>query len=250
MINLTLDQLTIRRGSKEICQQLSMTMQPGQCWGLIGRNGQGKTTFLHTLCGLLKAISGRVLLDNVDLHTLSRRHIAERMGLLLQPQRFLFPTSVLDAIHSATYAINRKTSPALHATIMQTLQLESLAAKGVLELSGGEQQRVALARLLHQDPDILLLDEPTSFLDPLFQHKVLGYLQKQCRTANRLVMFSCHDINLVARYCDHLILLLPSGEVRHGALETILTADNLAAMSGCHWQEINEQIWCSYEAAI
>ncbi|HEY9050638.1 MAG TPA: ABC transporter ATP-binding protein [Gammaproteobacteria bacterium] len=242
---LSSKQLSISIGGKQICNALDLNIEAGQVWGILGRNGIGKTTLLHTLAGLREADSGEIFLNSNSINQLSRKHIAQRIGLLLQHHEDSFPASVLETVISGRHPhINqwRWENESDHEIALQALQsvaLQDLASRPVNQLSGGERQRVAIAGLLTQQPEIYLLDEPNSHLDLNYQIQILNHFSQLAREQHNAIVMSLHDINLAARYCDHLLLLLGNGEYLQGPTHTLLNTDNLQRLFQHPLQEID-----------
>ena len=181
-------------------EALNFAVEPGQIWGVLGPNGAGKTTLLHTLAGLRAPRHGSVCLGEHPLADLKRRTISQQLGMVFQEQ--------LDVGHLSDRLVNT--------------------------LSGGERQRVAIATVLTQAPDTWLLDEPTNHLDLHHQVSVLQLLTEQARSG-RSVFMCLHDLNLAARWCDHLLLLYPNGEACWGPAERMLVP---AALERLYDQEL------------
>jgi iron complex transport system ATP-binding protein len=224
--------LRVAIGQRALCRRLDLAFSGGQCWGMLGRNGCGKTTLLHTLAGLLPAAGGELRLDGEALSRLPRRRIARRLGLLLQQQDTRFPMRVDEAVLAGRYAhLGPWRQPSgedlrKSALALERVGLASLGGRNLQTLSGGELQRVAIATLLAQAPPLLLLDEPVSHLDLHEQTRILRLLREMARQGSSVVM-SLHDINQALRYCSHL-LLIHHGRVLHGSVARLGTASLLA----------------------
>lgn len=238
MTRLSLEKLTVRRGEKVLSQQLSITMQGGQCWGLLGRNGAGKTTLLHSLAGLYTPDSGTIQMDGLDIDSYSRRQLAQKLGLLFQDHENSFPATVLETVlqgrHPHIPAWRWEDADDLQHSIhaLRLLELDAMQRRTATALSGGEQQRLAIATLLNQAPQIYLLDEPTNHLDLHQQIKILDLFKMQVREQNRLCIMALHDVNLVQRFCDHVILLEEGGGSISGPASEILNVENLTRLYG------------------
>jgi len=226
-------QLKVKIGNTLVCRDLTIECKAGEVWGVLGRNGKGKTTLLHTLAGLRPAISGEIFIQQNSIHQLTRRQIAQQLGVLLQHHEDSFPCSVIETVISGRHPhINhwqwesRNDWDIAHKAL-QSVQLSHLAQRPVNQLSGGERQRVAIATLITQNPQIMLLDEPNSHLDLKYQIMILDYLFKLTKSAQKTILMTLHDINLAARYCDKLILLMGDGEVQVGEANELLSEDNL-----------------------
>jgi iron complex transport system ATP-binding protein len=227
--------LEISQGGRSLCQGLELELGTSECWAILGGNGSGKTTLLHTLAGLLPALHGEILLDHQPLHTLPRRSIAQQLGLLLQESYDPFPTTVLETALSGRhphlgrwqnegdedYAIARKA--------LTLMELAGMEQRMVQTLSGGERRRLAIATLLTQSPQLLLLDEPLNHLDLHHQQQLLLQLRHLANGGQTVVMV-LHDPNLALRYCDRVLLLYGDGQWESGACEELLTVERLSRL--------------------
>jgi iron complex transport system ATP-binding protein len=213
----------------------------GEFVALLGGNGTGKSLLLRTLAGLRPAGGGAVLLDGQDIGSLERRAIATRLGFLPQdpetsPQGTLFDSVLLGRFaHLGFWEANGPQDEQRTQHALGAVGLESLAARELSTLSGGEQRRAAIARLLVQAPSVYLLDEPTNHLDPAQQVGILQRLHELTR-ADGAVIASLHDPNLALRFADRLWLLSGTGKItvvdRAG-----LEARHLAELYGIDYAE-------------
>ena len=228
--------LTVRIGQVEVCRALDLEFAPGQCWAILGRNGSGKTTLLHTLAGLRAPTAGVVQLDGRELTAQPRRHVARRLGLLMQDNQDPFPATVLETAllgrhpHLPLWGWEDANDQRLARDALRQVGLTGWDERIIATLSGGERRRLALATLLTQDPEILLLDEPTNHLDLQHQVDLIGLLARQAQQQQKTVVMVLHDLNLAARFADHCLLLFgdgttaagPGGEIlRQGDLERL-----------------------------
>ncbi len=207
---LQVRQLSFHYGRKAVLSDVSFQVQPGEIVAILGPNGSGKSTLLRCLNRILKPQSGTVHLAESNLAGFSPEEIARRIAYV--PQRIeSAPLSVFDAV-----LLGRRPYLTWFASsddyrkveeILVRLQLDSLAMRPVDRLSGGESQKVALARALIQESKILLLDEPTSALDLKNQVEFLTVLREIVRERNLLAVMSLHDINIAIRYTDRFLLL-------------------------------------------
>ncbi|MCW8917407.1 MAG: ABC transporter ATP-binding protein [Gammaproteobacteria bacterium] len=233
MTRLTVEGLAIQAGGRTLCQGLELTLAPGQCWAILGGNGSGKTILLHTLAGLLPATAGTIRLDDHPLAALPRRHIAQRLGLLLQESHDPFPTSVLETAMSGRHPhLGRwqQEGDEDHAIVHQALAamaLSGMEQRVVQTLSGGERRRLAIATLLTQTPQLLLLDEPLNHLDLHHQQQLL-HQQRRLAREGRTVVMVLHDPNQALRYCDRALLLYGDGRWESGVCEELLTVERLS----------------------
>ena len=227
-MKITLDNVTIAIANKCICQNLSLQLSPGETWAVLGPNGIGKTTLLHTLIGLRQPEQGQVLLNDVPLSHYSAKTIASHIGILLQNQEYTFANTVFDTIYSGAYAnaLSKRTVTKNILQIAKELKLTELLSRSITKLSGGEKRRVDFATLLLQAPQLYLLDEPTNHLDIKHQQHVLRTSKKLASQGNT-VMISTHDINLAHTYCDKIIMLFGNGVTAVGNTDIILHENNL-----------------------
>lgn len=215
----------------------SARIEPGQRWGVLGPNGAGKTSLLHTLAGLRAPRSGSVLLDGKPLTALSRRDIARALAVIFQERQDGFPATVFETALIGRHPFlslwqrERADDIALAQQALEKMSLTALQDRLVTTLSGGERQRVAIATALTQSPSIWLVDEPTNHLDLHHQVAVMKLLSEQAEQGASVFM-CLHDVNLAARWCDHLLLLYPNGELCFGPAEKMLIPDALERLYG------------------
>ncbi len=230
--------LDVEIGAQRVCNQLDLNLEKGQFWGLLGRNGVGKTTLLHTLAGLRPPTGGEVYLDDAPLTQLSRRNVAQRVGVLFQDISDPFPATVLETVlmgrhpHLGRWQWEGAEELSRARARLADFGLRALTQRPVQTLSGGERRRLALATLLTQDPQLFLLDEPTNHLDLHFQMTVLDHFRRQCRSGGKTTVAILHDVNLAARFCDHLLLLLDHGDYLCGPTRTLLNANTIERLYG------------------
>ena len=229
--------LTVEIANKVVCQQLNLTIRPGESWGILGINGVGKTTLLHTLAGLRIPKEGDIFLQGSALPQLSRQSIAQTMGLLLQDSYDPFPATVLETAligrhpHLKPWQMETAEDMAQAEKALACMELKGMEQRDVTTLSGGERRRLAIATLLTQAPDLLLLDEPGNHLD--LRHQISVHEHLHALTAQgKAVLMVQHDLNLTARYCDHVLLLLGDGKWHSGSVEEILQAERLSDLYG------------------
>jgi len=238
MSRLEAAQLGIRIGGVEVCSQLDLRINAGENWGILGRNGAGKTTLLHTLAGLRRPDRGSVMLDGTTLPRLSRRSIARHIGVLLQDHQDAFPASVMETVLIGRHPYlgplqwEGAADYAAATEALRAVGLECMETRDIASLSGGERRRLGIATLLAQDPNILLMDEPTNHMD--FHHQILtlDLLKQRTRDGVKSMILVLHDPNLALRYCDHFLLLYGDGETLQGTAEAVLTQPNLERLYG------------------
>ena len=216
---------------RRVVHGVDLAVPAGQVTVIVGANGCGKSTLLRALGRILRPVEGRVELDGRDLHRMRPREVASVLGLL--PQQPVAPEgiSVGDLVgrgrhpHQGAF---RRWSAADAEAVARALALtdtQDLVGRRVEELSGGQRQRVWVAMMLAQDPRILLLDEPTTYLDIAHQVDVLDLLADLNQQRGTTVVMVLHDLNLAARYADHLVVMAAGRLVREGAPADVLDAE-------------------------
>ncbi|NWN81569.1 MAG: ABC transporter ATP-binding protein [Halomonas sp.] len=229
--------LVIDVPGREDGRVLDLAVESGQVWGVLGPNGAGKTTLLHTLAGLRPPRAGAVCLGEASLASLRRRDVARRLGLIFQERHDGFPATVLETAligrHPwlSAWQMEDGEDRRLAEAALERLDVAHLAGRLVSTLSGGERQRLAIATVLTQAPAIWLADEPTNHLDLRHQASAMALLAEQAREG-RAVMMCLHDLNLAARWCDHLLLLYPDGEACWGPARDMLVPEAMERLYG------------------
>jgi len=225
--------LHITIGTTTVCSDLEITINSGERWCVLGRNGTGKTTLLHTLAGLRPPDAGNITLNHQPLSRLPRRSVARHLGLLFQDHTDAFPASVLETVltgrHPWLGPLQWESSQdlAIAKNALHAVDLCDMEDRMVNTLSGGERRRAGIACLLAQQPQLLLLDEPTNHLDIHHQISMLNLLQEHVTQNGKALLLVMHDLNLAVRYCNRFLLLFGDGETEQGTAEAVLTQANL-----------------------
>lgn len=214
-----------------VLEEVNLSLKAGDMMGVIGPNGSGKSTLLGMLCGLLPPRSGEVLLHGKPITQYKRAEVARRMGMVPQAAELAPGFSVLETALAGRFAVmggrvfeSAEDLDAARQALEQT-GIWGLRERRAGELSGGECQRLALARALSSRPGILLLDEPTSALDLEHQLRVMGMLERACRADGLAVCLVSHDLNLASLYCNNLLLLAKGRPLAMGAPQEVVTPD-------------------------
>ncbi|MDH3902048.1 MAG: ABC transporter ATP-binding protein [Xanthomonadales bacterium] len=239
MTSLACQSLDVSIGGKDICSKLNLALEPGQFWGLLGPNGIGKTTLLKCMAGLSPPDSGNVLLENQGIENLPRRVVARLLGMLQQHTVYVFDASVLETAmtgrhpHLAYWEREGPKDKQKALDAIRAVDLAGFESRSVTGLSGGEARRLAFASLIVQEPAILLLDEPTNHLDMKHQIRIMNQVKGQVIDENRSAMIALHDVNLAARYCTHIVMLLGKGDWQAGPVLELLDRENLERLYQC-----------------
>ena len=230
--------LSVSLGGKRLVRNLDVDITPGQRWCVLGPNGSGKTTLLSVLAGMRTPDDGDVRLEGRAYSEIEPRIAARRRALLLQSRRFAFRMSVRDCVslgrhpHLGRFGWPGSADRQHVDAGLEIMDLQALADRDVLELSGGEQQRTHLATILVQAPKLFLLDEPTTHLDLRHQAALFMHLRSLCEREGRAVIFSTHELSAAAAFATHAMLLSGEGIVTHGPCETVLEAKLLTTVFG------------------
>jgi iron complex transport system ATP-binding protein len=235
---LSAESLSLGYADRTVIRGLDLEVATGEVSVIVGANACGKSTLLRSMSRLLAPREGRVVLDGKEVHRLPAKELARTLGLL--PQSPIAPEgiTVSDLVgrgrhpHQGMLSRWTKDDDLAVAEALEATHTVELADRAVDELSGGQRQRVWIAMSLAQRTDILLLDEPTTFLDVNHQVEVLDLLTDLNRTRGTTVVMVLHDINLAARYADRLIALADGGVYAQGSPAEVLDEDMVRAVFG------------------
>jgi len=236
-MSLVSHQLTLQTGTRTLVDALDLTLESGEVLGILGANGAGKSTLLTVMAGLAVPAQGHITLDGHALDTLPPLTRAQHIGLLPQGDEGGFFGSVADFVALGRYPFDAAQgrpvgdAPGDLAPHLATWELAELARRPLDTLSGGERQRARLAQLAVQAPQIALLDEPLTHLDPAHQAKLLTWARSEA-DAGHSVALTLHDPNWAACHCDRLLFLHGDGRWQLGTPANLLTPDALEALYG------------------
>jgi iron complex transport system ATP-binding protein len=217
---------------QSVLNNIQMTVGVNDVLTILGPNGVGKTTLLKCINGLLKIKTGTILVDEEELHKLSRIEVAKRIGYV--PQRAdvskitVFDSVLLGRKPHITWDVSNK-DVRIAKDVISRLGLDALSLKYIDEISGGELQKVQIARALVQEPKVLLLDEPTSSLDLCNQHRIMAALVDVVKNNDLTAIMTMHDINLAMQYSDKFIML-KDGEIFAAGGHEVITPENIEAV--------------------
>ena len=238
MIKLEAEKLSLAYGHNVVMRDLTFQALPGEMVGLIGPNGSGKSTVIKAMSRVMPPYSGKILVDGREIAKIPRAELARLIGVV--PQMPLLPSTftAFEIVlmgrnpHLGLFQHESTSDMAITWQAMGRTVTQSLAERKVGELSGGEIQRLVIARVLAQQPKSILLDEPTSNLDINYQLEILDLIKSLCREDNLAVVITMHDLNLASQYCDRLILINRGQVHAQGTPAEVINAKNIEEVYG------------------
>lgn len=228
--------LSFHFGRRLILHDISFSVPSGVVVSLVGPNGSGKSTLLRCIVGALEVKSGSILIDGQVVGRKNRRQIANRIGYVPQMEANGFPATVFD-----TVLLGRR--PYIHwnpsnydldvvSETLLILGLEKFALRDTNELSGGEKQKVLIARAIAREPEMLVLDEPTSSLDLKHQLEILKLINRLTKQNGMSVIMAMHDLNLAAMYSDRIVMIKQGSILGDGPPNELITIENIRSLYG------------------
>jgi iron complex transport system ATP-binding protein len=234
---LEFEAVAVQLGDRRILDGVDLKVPKGAVVSLAGKNGAGKTTLLRIASRVLRPAAGEVRVAGIPIDQFSRRDLAKQIAVVPQDASVTFPFSAIEVVlmgrspHLGTLGFESRADIELAHQIMARIGIEDLADRSILDLSGGERQLVMIARALTQEPQVLLLDEPTAHLDLAHRVAVLDLI-KEFAQGERSALVVSHDLSLSARSCDQLALLAEGRVLSSGPPLEVLTAENLQRTFG------------------
>lgn len=224
------------RSGQEILSNICFQIDDGKVLSILGPNGTGKTTLLKCISSILKPVRGRAVVNGREVAAMGLRERAKCIGYVPQYENSVFPINVIDTIMMGRlpYSNRRYTEKDREIVfhLLSKMELEDYAFRFTNELSGGERQRIFIARALAQEPQFLLLDEPTASLDLKNQIFTLDLIQSIAKQKGLGVIMSIHDLNLAAMFSDKILMLKDSKVFAFGTVEEVITEENIKAVYG------------------
>ena len=236
---LDIKDISLKYRDKSILLTVSFMVSAGEFFVIIGPNGAGKTSLLKVLSGLQKAQQGSVTVKDEDIATYTRRSLAQIMAIVPQQIEVGFPFTVAETVimgrtpHLGILGMEGKNDFHIAEEAMEFTEVAHLADRKLFQLSGGELQRVIIARAICQQPEIILLDEPTTALDPAHQLKIMDLMERFRKQHNTTIIMVSHDLNLASMYGDRLLLLKEGRVVKTGNPQEVLNKSLLEESYGC-----------------
>jgi iron complex transport system ATP-binding protein len=227
--------ISINYGSRSVIHDVSLELSGGEVTAIVGPNGAGKSTLLRTLNGTIKPAAGEIILDGVNLNSLSRRTISRRIATVGQEGELRFPVTVLEFVLGGRYAWASQSAWGwetssdidIAESVLRETRLEEFAGRRMNELSGGERQRAVLARALATEAPVLLLDEPTANLDLGHQAAILALVRDRCDKLGTSALVVTHDLNLTAEFATRVLMLKNGRRLALGSPAEVLTQESL-----------------------
>ena len=236
---LKLDSIGFKYDKKQVLKDISLAVNAGEILGILGPNGSGKSTLLRVMDGVLSPEEGSITINDKLYHSLKRNALAREVAMVAQEQHFRFSFTCIEVVLMGRFPHLKRMQFEDHNDLriaMDSLKAThaiEFAERSIHDLSGGEKQRVLIARALAQEPRVILLDEPTSFLDLKFKREVFKLISSLSKEKGLGVAIVSHDIDLVAQYCSKIILLKNGTVYRTGDPDTVITSENIEDVYEC-----------------
>jgi len=222
-----------------VLQDVSFGIEKGEFIGMIGPNGSGKSTLLKILCRLLSPQQGEIFFESAPLKKMNRTDIAKKVALVPQEAYLLFPFRVIEIVlmgrspYLGHLMFEKENDLEIVKKVMEWTKILPFAERPMDELSGGERKRVFIARALAQEPDVILLDEPTANLDIHHQIDFLNLILTLNRERGLTIVMASHDMNIASEFSDRLILLQQGRIWKMGIPSEVITQENIERIYGC-----------------
>jgi len=236
MSRIHANQVNFSYDQKQILHNISLEMKAGKFTGIIGPNGSGKTTFAKLMSKLLKPDSSSVYINNEDINDVKISDLAKVMAMVPQASQITYDLTVYEVVmlgrtpHMKRFQRESDYDLNLVKEVMMETDTWQYKDRMIHQLSGGERQRVIIARALAQEPEILILDEPVTYLDIHHQLQVMSLIKKLSKTRNMTIITILHDLNYALMYCDHVILLSEGRVFKHGEPQEVVTKNHIKSV--------------------
>lgn len=236
---LKLKNIGFKYDEKQVLKDINLAVNAGEILGILGPNGSGKSTLLKVMDGVLSPEGGEIEVNGKSYQSLKRNALAREVAMVAQEQHFRFSFSCIEVVlmgrfpHLKRLQFEDQNDLKIAMEALRATHAQEFAERSIHDLSGGEKQRVLIARALAQEPRVVLLDEPTSFLDLKFKREVFKLVSSLSREKGLGVAIVSHDIDLVAQYCSKIILLKNGTIYRAGDPDSVITAVNIEDVYEC-----------------
>lgn len=233
---LRIENLSLSYGEKHVVQNLNLRVKKGQVVSIIGPNASGKSTILKSIAGIIKPASGKIFIEEKDISKMDSKRLAQKVSILLQQNRTPDDISVEELVYFGRYPRKKwfegfeSSDKKIIEEVMRLTNTLSLRDKTLEKLSGGERQRAWIAMALAQEPDILLFDEPTTYLDLAHQIEFLELVNRLNRETGVTAVLVLHDLNQAARYGNYLFAMKDGQLFAQGSPQEVLTPENILSI--------------------
>lgn len=235
---VTLDDVTLSYNGSPVLSRISFSARQGRILGLVGPNGSGKSTLIRAISRVISPVRGRILVSGQDVGKMKSREAARLVAVAPQNPELPKMITAFELVlmgrtpHLRFLQSEGKKDFAVVREIMDATGTADLAERRIGRLSGGELQKLTIARALAQEPDVLLLDEPTAYLDINHQKEILNLVRSLCTDKGLTVIVCLHDLNIASRYCHRLIMLAKGAIYAQGEPSEVLTEENIKQVYG------------------
>ena len=236
---LILKNVSFNYGDSWTLRGINLQIHRSELLGILGPNGSGKTTLLKIMDGILAPNEGEILVNGMSLSSLGRKETARRIAMVSQENYFGFDFSVLEVVlmgrfpHLGRLQFEGERDVKVALKALDATHTRSFSDRSIHRLSGGEKQRVLLARALAQEPQVILLDEPTAFLDIKYKREIFQLISTLSKDRGLAVVVVTHDLDLTAQYCQRLVLLKAGEIYQMGDPATVITSSNIQTVYDC-----------------
>lgn len=230
---IEINNLNFKFGKQSVLQHISMNVEKGKFYSIIGPNGSGKTTLLRNIDRVLESVKDTIFINGEDISFMKQKEIAKIMSVVPQNTNIDFDFTVLDIVmmgrtpHIKRFEVENEKDIIKVREAMEITNTWSLREKNINHLSGGERQRVIVARAIAQDTEVVLLDEPVSNLDLYHQIEVMNTVKSLVEKRNIIVIAVLHDLNLASSYSDHIFLMNNGKLFCEGTPKEVITEENI-----------------------
>ncbi len=233
---LRIEDVSLSYGDKPVVQNLSLRVKKGQVVSIIGPNASGKSTILKSIAGIIKPVSGKIFIEEKDISKMDSKKLAQKVSILLQQNKTLDDMSIEELVYFGRYPHKKwfegfeVSDKKIIEEVMKLTNTFALRDKTLETLSGGERQRAWIAMALAQEPDILLFDEPTTYLDLAHQIEFLELVNRLNKETGVTVVLVLHDLNQAARYGNYLFAMKEGKIFAQGNPEEVLNPQNILSI--------------------
>jgi len=238
-VMIDVDSISFRYGKEWVLQDVSFKVERGEFVGIIGPNGSGKTTLLRALCRLLEPQKGEVFFEQAPLKRMNRTEIARRVAVVPQETQLLFPFSAMEIVlmgrspYLGRRLFESEKDVKIARRAMEWTGTLPFSERSIDELSGGERKRIFIARALAQEPEVILLDEPTANLDIHHEIDFLELILSLNQGKGLTILMASHDMNVASEFCDRLVLLKEGRIYQIGTSAEVITKEHIEQVYGC-----------------